>query len=136
MRIGDAFPAGNYLKAEDLGQNAVKVVIESVSVEKMGDDTKPVLHFVGKSKTLVLNKTNAGRITDAAGSDETDDWIGWTITLYATKVDFQGKSVAAIRVDDRPGTSRGPAKTAKAAVAEFADADEKPPAITDDDIPF
>ena len=108
MRTGDAFPS-NYLKAGDLNGRAVRVTIESVTMEKIGDDRKPVVHFVGKDKTLVLNKTNSNRIQEATGTDEMDDWAGWAITLYACKVDFQGKRVDAIRVDDRPGASRGPA---------------------------
>ena len=107
MKINDAFPS-SYLKAADLNGKAVRVTIESVSVEKLGDDQKPILHFVGKEKALVLNKTNSNRIIEAVGSDETDDWEGWSIALYACKVDFQGKRVDAIRVDDRPGASRGP----------------------------
>lgn len=126
MRIGEAFPS-DYIKAADLAGRAVKVTIESVSVEKIGDDTKPVLHFVGKDKALVLNKTNANRIVDATGSDETDAWEGWQITLYSCKVDYQGKRVDAIRIDDRPGASTAPANQRSA--APVAD-------VTEDDIPF
>ena len=98
MKMSQAFPS-SYLKAADLNGKAVRVTIESVSVEKIGDDTKPVLHFVGKDKGLVLNKTNTFRIVEAVGSDETNDWEGWSVTLYACKVDFQGKRVDALRVD-------------------------------------
>jgi hypothetical protein len=107
MKISTAFPS-EYLKAGDLNGKAVRVVIETVTAEKIGDDTKPVLHFLGKDKTLVLNKTNANRIVEATGTDETDDWAGWSILLYACKVDFQGKRVDAIRVDDRPGSTKRP----------------------------
>ena len=132
MKIGQAFPS-DYLKAADLNGKAVRVTIESVSTEKLGDDTKPILHFLGKDKGLVLNKTNANRIVEATGSDETDHWEGWGITLYACKVDFQGKRVDAIRVDDRPGTSVAPANGRRQ--APVPDVDDAPP-ITDDDIPF
>lgn len=139
MRTSEAFPS-NYLKAADLNGRAVKVTIDSVTVEKIGDDRKPVLHFVGKDKALVLNKTNSNRIEEATGTDEMDDWEGWTITLYACKVDFQGKRVDAIRVDDRPGTVQGPRQPARAAAQRaeaFTDTqDSAPPPITDDDIPF
>ena len=130
MKIGTAFPS-NYLKAEDLQGRAVRVVIDSVTTEKIGDDHKPVLHFAGKDKGIVLNKTNANRIAEAVGSDETDDWEGWTITLYSCKVDYQGKRVDAIRVDDRPGSTKPPARAA----ASRPDPDDVP-AITDDDVPF
>lgn len=138
MKTGEAFPS-NYLKAADLNGRAVKVTIDSVTVEKIGDDRKPVLHFVGKDKGLVLNKTNSNRIEEATGTDEMDDWGGWTVTLYACKVDYQGKRVDAIRVDDRPGTVQGPRQPARAAAqrAETYPADEAPPPpIDDSDIPF
>ena len=138
MRTSEAFPS-NYLKASDLNGRAVRVTIESVSMEKIGDDRKMVLHFVGKDKGLVLNKTNANRIVEAVGSDETDDWEGTRITLYACKVDFQGKRVDAIRVDDRPGSTTLPPKVRAAAerAASPVDEDEpRPPVITEDDIPF
>jgi hypothetical protein len=32
--------------------------------------------------------------------------VGWSIVLYPTKVQFQGKMVDAIRVDDRPGATK------------------------------
>jgi hypothetical protein len=124
VRIGEAFPS-NYLKAVDLQGRAVKVVIDSVSTEKIGDDSKPVLHFVGKDKALVLNKTNANRIVELTGSDETNNWEGWTITLYGTKVDFQGQRVDAIRVDDRPGAATPPAGK-RTAEAEPIDASDVP----------
>src|SRR5688572_18882559 len=98
MKIGSAFPS-DYLKAADLAGRSVRVTIESVTTEKVGNDQKAILHFVGKDKGLVLNKTNANRIVEATGSDETDDWEGWSITLYSCKVDYQGKRVDAIRVD-------------------------------------
>ena len=134
MKMSQAFPS-SYLKAADLNGKAVRVTIESVTPEKIGDEIKPVLHFVGKDKGVVLNKTNANRITEAVGSDETDDWEGWSITLYPCKVDYQGKRVDAIRVDDRPGSSKAPTNARRVVeqpVDDFGDA----PEITEDDIPF
>jgi hypothetical protein len=134
MKIGNAFPS-EYLKAADLSGKAVRVVIEDVTSEKVGEDQKPVMHFVGKDKSLILNKTNANRIVEATGTDETDQWAGWTITLYPCKVDFKGERVDAIRVDDRPGASKAPGARTKQAPPP-PQPDEDPPDITDDDIPF
>jgi hypothetical protein len=132
MKIGDAYPSST-LKAADLQGKSVRVVIESVTVEKIGDDTKPVLHFQDKDKTLVLNKTNANRIVEATGSDETDDWAGWSIVLYPCKVDYQGKRVDAIRVDDRPGASKAPKARQSRPTPPDDDGEGMP---NDDDIPF
>jgi hypothetical protein len=107
VNINSAFPS-DYLKCADLAGKSVRVTIESVEVVKAGDDQKPCLRFVGKDRGLILNKTNAARIVEAIGSDETDDWTGWSIVLYPTKVDYAGKRVDAIRIDDRPGATKKP----------------------------
>lgn len=98
MKISDAFPAA-YLKVTDLQGRRVTVTIDHVDMEDIGDDHKPVAYFAGKSKGLVLNRTNANMIVEIVGSEETDGWKGHAIVLFATKVDFQGRRVDAIRVD-------------------------------------
>jgi hypothetical protein len=113
------------------------VTIESVEVQKFDEGEKPVLHFVGKDKTMVLNKTNALRIIEAVGDDESDNWIGWSIVLYPTKVDYAGKRVDAIRVDDRPGSTKPPAKPVRVAMATADAPEEEFGGMPDDDsIPF
>lgn len=133
MKIGDAFPS-DYLKAADLNGKSIRVTIDTVTLEKMGDEQKAIVHFVGKDKGLVLNKTNANRIVEAVGSEETDDWRGWSFVLYSTKVDYQGKRVDAIRIDDRPGAAKAPATPARRAPV-VEDIDDAPP-IDESDIPF
>ena len=96
MQISSAFPS-DYLKAADLQGRQVKVVIDRVEMRDVGDDHKPVLFFQGKDRGVVLNKTNSAVLEDAFGG-ETDHWHGQKITLYPTKVDFQGKRVDAIRL--------------------------------------
>ena len=59
--------------------------------------TNSVLFFQGKERGLVLNKTNANNIVIAYG-DEMDDWAGKKLILYEAMVDFQGRSVPAVRV--------------------------------------
>lgn len=98
MKIGSAFP-GQYLKAADLQGRRVQVVIESVEMEDIGGDQKPVVHFKGKDRGLVLNKTNANAIWGLTGSDDTDDWTDVAVTLFPSKTDFQGKRVDCIRID-------------------------------------
>ena len=69
-----------------------------VNLEKVGDDTKPVLYFSGKEKGIVLNKTNSTAISQVYG-DDTEHWQGQPLELYEAMVDFQGKQVSAIRVN-------------------------------------
>ena len=110
MNINTAYPS-TYLKASDLQGRRVIVTIARVDIEDVGDDTKPVVYFTGKTKGLVLNRTNAVTIAELLGSEETDDWISGSVVLFATKVDFQGRRVDAIRVD-RPTEQAPPKKSA------------------------
>src|SRR5271166_2605021 len=96
MHINAMFPS-NYLKASDLQGRNVLVVIDRVAMEKLGDDDKYILYFQGKQKGVVLNKTNGTNIALAYGED-TEDWIGKEVVLYPAMVDFQGRSVSAIRI--------------------------------------
>lgn len=127
MRISDQFPS-DYLRAVDV-EEELTLVISNVDVQKIGDDNKPVLYFAGKEKGMVLNKTNAGTISQLYG-DDTDDWRGEAITLFSAMVSFQGKNVPAIRV-------KAPSKR-KAAAATTSGGPKKnqPPEQAEDEIPF
>jgi hypothetical protein len=70
--------------------------MSQVTMETIGEDERPVLYFRGKDKGLVLNKTNANTIAYAFG-DETQDWRDGEIVLFETMVDFQDKTMPAIR---------------------------------------
>ena len=131
MRVSDAFPS-DYLKAADLRDKNVLVTIDRVEMKDIGDDHKPIVYFQGKDKGLVLNKTNANNIALAYG-DDTDDWTGKEIVLFPAMVDFQGRTVSAIRVRT-PRASDRPKPALKTVNAPLA-APEPPPHL-DDDIPF
>lgn len=133
MRIDEQFPS-TYLKAADLHGRAVRVSISHVDIEEIsGGERKPVLYFQGKDKGLVLNKTNSNNIASAYGY-ETEDWQGQPVELFEMMVDFQGKSVPAIRI-------RVP-RVSKAQVIQPKNGpDERSPSprtneVLDDDIPF
>lgn len=100
MNIATAYPS-KYLKAGDLQGHTVKVMIDRVVLEEIGqgDDTehKPCLYFEGKEKGIVLNVTNGNAIAEHYG-DETDDWGGRPLEVYPDKTQFKGKSVDCIRV--------------------------------------
>ena len=86
-----------YLKAADLQGREASVIISKVGFEKMDGKDRAVLFFIGKSKGLMLNKTNINNIVYLYG-DETNDWNGKEIILFPALVDYQGKTVEAIRV--------------------------------------
>lgn len=95
MKISQEFPS-KYIKADDLQNREVRVVMQNCEREKIGDDTKPVLYFKGKEKGLVLNKTNAGTISAAYG-DDTEDWFDQPLILFSIMTGFQGKIGPAVR---------------------------------------
>lgn len=131
MNVNSAFPS-NYIKASDLNDQAVTVKIRDVKVEQIGrdKDTKPVLYFEGKTKGLVLNKTNAKKIAQLLESQDTDDWAGRKIVIYPTETEFSGETVECIRIKGVTSNGNGAAPTPAPAV---------PPQrqeITDEDVPF
>ena len=96
--VNDAFPS-NYLKAADLNNRTIKLKIDNVVFEEIGQnkDKKPVAYFTDVKKGLVLNKTNATTIGSVHGQ-EFEGWTGKEIELFEQMVPFQGQNVAAIRV--------------------------------------
>jgi hypothetical protein len=99
MKSADVFP-GRFLRAADLAGHTPVVTIARVEVQTVGDDQKPVVFFEGKDKAIVLNRTNFNAIVEITGREDTDDWPGHKIKLITTKVDYQGRRVPAIRVED------------------------------------
>ncbi len=96
--VNEAFPS-RFLKAADLNNRTIKVAINRVVFEEVGQnkDKKPILYFNGTEKGLVLNKTNATAI-GAVHGEQMDGWSGKEIELFSQMVPFQGQNVAAIRV--------------------------------------
>ena len=118
-----AFPS-KYLSSADLDGREPVVTIDRVVSENIGDDLKLVVYFAGKDKGVVLNKTNANAIADITGEDDTDAWKGHKIKLITVKVEFQGKRVPAIRIEEA-----APKSTRKAAppVREAGDEEDNTP---------
>jgi hypothetical protein len=97
MKMNELYPS-SYLKCEDLQGKRIKAIVEKLTIERLGDDKKPVLHFRGAERMLVLNKTNASVLSDAYG-DDSDQWIGKPVIIKPARVNFQGKMVDAIRLE-------------------------------------
>ncbi len=96
--ISELFPS-RFLKAADLKGRTVKVKIQKVEVEEIGQDKdeKPVIYFEGVERGLVMNKTNGVAIAEIHG-DATDGWTGKEIEIFSMMVPYQGQNVAAIRI--------------------------------------
>lgn len=130
-KISDIYSSNaNFLRCEDLQKKRVSVTIEDVTVEKIGDDKKLVLSFEGKEKKLALNKTNARMLEDLTGSDDSESWIGYRITLRPDMTDYQGKRVPCIRIDSelptQPERQRRPVQAHRPAQEEYEDTSEIP----------
>lgn len=135
MKLNQIFK-GNYLKADDLQGKTVQLRVERAEVVDFDDGQKVVLHFVGKDKGLVCNKTNCSVMQEITGSDDTDNWSDCMIMLTVRKVEFQGKLVPALRI---LLPDQAPARSAPPKSAPPAPAVQQPAPKADegaDDVPF
>lgn len=98
MNVNTLFPS-KFVAAGDLIGQDVTVTIASVKVEEVGadGDKKPVLYFAGMTKGMVMNRTNAKRISTMYGT-EVEGWVGKSVTLYPSETEFGGDTVPCIRV--------------------------------------
>ena len=93
-----------YLKAEDLkGRKHPLTISEVTVVEFEARNGKPKqsklgLKFQGREKGMVLNKTNANTISAIHGADY-GTWVGKSISIYPTKVQYGDEMVDSIRVE-------------------------------------
>ena len=134
----------DWLKASDLQKQKHEVVIEKVDLAEFTKDgqkqRKLQISFVNKTKSLLVNKTNADTISYIHGPD-TDAWIGQTIILYPTMVSFGNERVEAIRVEMpmqmAPSNQASP-QSFQQAVSTTAVDDQHAPDVGDDleDLPF
>lgn len=106
-KTSEMYPS-RFLKASDVEDGDLTLTIAEVRLERIGQgsqaDDKWVLFFSEDEKGLVLNKTNTNTIAKLHG-DDTDDWVGRPVTLYATEVQYQKDMVDAIRIRSKPPRS-------------------------------
>lgn len=98
-KVSQTYQSGDWLKSDDLKRpdgsyGRVEAVIAKVDLTQVKKDRNSdqmidrlEVHFVGKDKCLLLNKTNAGNIAMMYG-DDTDNWTGKTIgiTVHQTQM--------------------------------------------------
>lgn len=132
--INEVFPS-HYLKASDLNGREAVVTIDRVDLEQVGRDkeTKAILYFVGKQKGMVLNKTNARKVTEIAGSALTEEWRGTAVVVYPTETEFAGETVECLRIK---AVKKAPAKMSRMTKPEPPPEEDYSAPLSDDDIPF
>ena len=101
--LSEIYPdTGKYLKAVDLHNRITTVTIEQVTPQEVGKDSnrerKPVAKFKGRTKQLILNKTNSRILRDLYGS-RLEDWEQKKITLVPITVDYPNPGTASIRLE-------------------------------------
>lgn len=102
MKVNQMFPS-RYVSGEDLNGKAWPVTIRNVTTEKMHPNPqapeveKFVLYTVEGRKGIVLGKVLAEQIQAATGQDDTEQWPGCKITIFAERVNVAGRELLAIR---------------------------------------
>ena len=147
-KMGDMFPS-KWISADDFEEdengNPVDLVasISEVKIESLGIPgqpaaEKPICWFENLEKGLVLNKTNGKTIAAMYGND-TDDWAGKPITLYATEVNFQGTMTPCVRIRGKAPKKAPKAPTLRQPAKVLSPANPGPttlPVDEDEDVPF
>jgi hypothetical protein len=125
----EAFPS-RFFKAADIPREGLVLQIAKVEREKVGPDqeNKWVVYFKGQEKQLVLNGTNWDLTAAALREDDSDNWIGKKIELYATKTQFGSKLVDCIRVRrHRSGPVAAPVPPPQSPPGNGSDLDDQVP---------
>jgi hypothetical protein len=135
MKLSEVFTS-NYLKAADLKGKEPTAKIVRIAMEEIGPEKTPriVMYFEAVKKGMVINKTNAMNIGDHYG-DDTDAWVGKSVILYTAWVDFQGRSVQALRLRVPP-TAEAPGTAVRQAAAAAVAVEAPEDFSADDDVPW
>lgn len=136
-KLNEMFPS-KWLKADDFDEDGTVLTVKKLKEESVGQgrdaDEKWVLYFEELEKGLVLNKTNTNIIAKLYG-DDTDEWKGKLVTLYATDVQYKDEMVSAIRVKTKvPKPRKAAAAAGKPTAPAQNDGDDD--ADGDDETPF
>jgi hypothetical protein len=110
--VSELYPP-KWVKAADLGGRAASVKIAGVAVESFrqpdgSSKQAAVLAFEGKTKRLILNKTQCKQLVEITGSERFEDWLGRAVNL-APATAQNGKPTIAIRAGHGDGKPAGEA---------------------------
>jgi hypothetical protein len=108
MKKSEVFPS-KYLAQADI-PSPVVVTIKLVQMETLGQgkdqEDKPIIHFQGSWKPMVLNAGNWDCLEHAYG-DESDLWAGRVCEIYVDpNVSFGGKRTGGLRLRIPSGGSK------------------------------
>jgi hypothetical protein len=99
-------------------ETPIVATVDHCTIETVGQgvraERKPVLYFTSATKPLIVNKTNYDAIASITGNEDTNDWRGAVLELYAVDVNGPNGPTRGVRV-------RKARKAAKAAAARVPD---------------
>jgi hypothetical protein len=129
MKLVEMYPR-RYATGEDLQGKAITLTIVKITREKMHPQPnspeveKWVLYFKEAKKGVVLNRTLAYQLAEILDSEETDDWLGKSITLYPQPMSVAGRKVTAIRARAAKSAPAAAAESIPPSLAEEEDDEE------------
>lgn len=125
MPTTDEIYTTDWITHASLQGKRVHLTIRNVTVEKAFDKNSFVLHFDETEKKFRLNKTNAKMLAMLTEEEDSDNWIGYRITLKPDITTFQGEPKKTVAID-----SELPKQKERNKKADSPDPDD------DDEIPF
>ena len=130
-----------FLKQADAGRGVLVTVMgceqHDVSMQDKPTEMKWCLLFQELAKPLVLNKTNMLAMQRITGSDNTDDWLGVTIVLYADPtVMYGGEIKGGLRIRERRDATASPAPTPPIPPVPAQPPTTQAPLPPGEDVPF
>lgn len=135
MKLNQIYTStSKYLKPDDLEDKKPVLTISAANIEEkdygdgQGMKKQIVLSFYKTDKVLGLNYTNAAKIAELLGSDDSDEWVGKSIKLYKDKVKVGSEMKPCIRIF--PELPEQKAVEPDLAPAEFSGTED------DKDLPF
>lgn len=131
-KIGEMIES-KYLKQSDVEEETEVTIVKVGQLNVAKEDEQPELkwavRFQELKKPMILNSTNIQLLAKACESEDTDDWVGKKVVIYADpNVSFGGKLVGGLRVKLQAKKRAPAAATAGAGNGKFDD--------MEDDIPF
>jgi len=124
-----------YLKQSDLDGEVEVTILKVGQLNVAREDAEPEMKWAAKfqefKKPMVLNSTNLQLLAKACESEESEEWIGKKVVIYADpNVSFGGKLVGGLRVK-LPVKTRA-AKPAGNGGGKFDDMEDDIPFVTCD----
>jgi hypothetical protein len=90
-----------WLQPDDLQGHPRRILIANVTFQGL-EEAKPVLHFAGQSKRLVLTPDHCRQLLELSGSTLFADWIGRTVVLHPPARGQEG-----IRISSSTNSNKG-----------------------------